>query len=171
MRQLPAGVGPETSEDGGEQGNLLDSVQENLIKDLIRCVKTGKEPTAAVIEKTATPSTSKKKKKQIISPKKLFSTPGSSATKKPMRFPYGFMSLKDLPSTPILTGKRLLRATPLGASKSAGHSAHKTVQKKSRIEQVWDPWEKRGWDPVKAVQHAEYKAPKGKGKGKGKGKK
>ena len=134
MRQLPAGVGPETSEDGGEQGNLLDSVQENLIKDLIRSVKTGKEPTAAVVEKTVTPSTSKKKKrKHIITPKKLFSTPGSSATKKPMRFPYGFMSLKDLPSTPILTGKRLLPSTALGASKSAGHSAFK---KKSRIEQV-----------------------------------
>ena len=57
LRQLPTGVGPETSEDGGEQGNLLDSVQENLIKDLIRSVKTGKETTAAVVvkEKTGTP--------------------------------------------------------------------------------------------------------------------
>ncbi|PFX25088.1 hypothetical protein AWC38_SpisGene10308 [Stylophora pistillata] len=165
------GVGPEASEDGGEQGNLLDSVQENLMKDLIRSVKTGKEPTAAVGEETGTPSTSKKKKKQIITPMKLFSTSGSSATENPIRFRYGFMSLKDLPFTPILTGKRLLPSTPLGASKSAGHSAHKTVQKKGRIEQVWEPWGKRGWDPVKAVQHAEYKAPNGNGKGKGKGKK
>ena len=42
LRQLPAGVGPEASD--GEQGSLLDSVQENLIKELIRSVKTAKDP-------------------------------------------------------------------------------------------------------------------------------
>ncbi|PFX13982.1 hypothetical protein AWC38_SpisGene21900 [Stylophora pistillata] len=157
LRQLPAGVGPETGEDG-EQGNLLDSVQENLIKDLIRSVKTGQEPVAVVV-KTSTPPTSKKRKrKHIITPKKLFSTPGSSGTKKPVANPFTLKSLKDLPSTPILTGKRLLPSTPLTGPKAG--SAHKPVQKKSRVEQVWVPWEKRGWDPVEAVQHAEYKAPK-----------
>ena len=61
MRQLPTGAGPETSE-GGDQGNLLDSVQENLLKDLIRSIKTVKEPTVVVEEALTTPSTSKKKK-------------------------------------------------------------------------------------------------------------
>ena len=146
---------------------------ENLIEDLIRSIKT-KEPTVVVKQELAAPSTSKKKKKvkkQVITPKQLFSTPGSSGTKKPIKFPFWFMSFKDLPSTPIPTGKRLLPSTPLSAYKSAEHSAHKSLQKKSRIEQVWHPWDKRGWDPVKAVQHHEFKAvtPRDKGKGKGKG--
>lgn len=173
MRQLPAGVGPETSEDGGEQGNLLDSVQENLIKDLTRSFKTGKEPAAVVVkQEVATPTTSKKKKKQVITPKKLFSTPGSCTTKKNIKFPYRFMCLNDLPSTPILTGKRLLRSTPLGATKSGGGIALiKPYKKRVGSHRCGILWEKRGWDPVKAIQHADYKAPKGKGKGKGKGKK
>ncbi|PFX14181.1 hypothetical protein AWC38_SpisGene21688 [Stylophora pistillata] len=107
LRKLPTGAGPETSE-GGDQGNLLYSVKENLLKDLIRSVETVKEPVAVVEEAFATPSTSKKKKvkRRSFTPKKLFSTPRTS-TPKPIKFPFTLRSLKDLPSTPILTGKRL----------------------------------------------------------------
>lgn len=127
LRQLPTGAGPETNE-GGDQGNLLHTVQENLLKDLIRLVKTIKEPAKIVEEALATPSTSKKKevKKRSFTPKKLFSTPGTS-TPKLITFPFTLRSLKDLPSTPILTGKRLLPSTPLTGPKAG--SSHKPSPK------------------------------------------
>ena len=92
-----------------------------------------------------------------------------SSTPRPITFPFTLRSLKDLPSSPILTGKRLLPSTPLTGLKAG--SSHKPSPKiKKTTQQMWDPWDVRGWDPVK---HAELQpsAPKDKGKGKGKEKK
>ncbi|PFX34622.1 hypothetical protein AWC38_SpisGene405 [Stylophora pistillata] len=68
---------------------------------------------------------------------------------------------------PVSSMDRALDCCAGGASKSAGHSAHKTVEKKSRIEQVWDPWDKRGWDQSKPYSMPDTKRRKGRAKGKG----
>ena len=79
---------------------MSDSIQDGLMKELIRSINTKGQPI--------TPQMRQEPKEEPITPAK----PGTSMK------PFSWKSLKGLPSTSILTGKRLLPSTPLQPSTS-----------------------------------------------------
>ena len=97
LRQIPmsASLGAPPSEE-----HMLDSIRDGLIKELICSSNTKGQPI--------TPQMKQEPKEEPVTPAK------PSTSKKPN----SWKSLKGLPSSPILTGKRLLPSTPLQPSTS-----------------------------------------------------
>ena len=79
---------------------MFDSIQDGLMKELIRSINTKGQPI--------TPQMIQEPKEEPVTPAKL----GTS------KKPNSWKSLKGLPSSPILTGKHLLPSTPLQPSTS-----------------------------------------------------